>query len=219
MHDFDATNLLSDEKHSDYGDPFDKTKYYRAEFKNIEKKEEKTDNDFVSTEHEQTHDKPRAPASIGKHFESNQNSKNVDGERSKETKIVKHYSDSTLKQDDKATVTKTPEKATQTLFRKTTLKRNVLEETILLKTIGSTTAAINRSTKTNVSPSGYNGKEIKPISGTKINKSLKFDDKNTDEKAPKEILQRGYANNVDSINVLTGESTTKGNICNVKQFI
>ena len=53
MHDFDATNLLSDEKHSHYGNPFDKTNFNKGNNEKNEKKQGKLED----AEHERKHDK------------------------------------------------------------------------------------------------------------------------------------------------------------------
>ena len=208
MHDFDATNLLSDEKHSDYGNPFDKTYFYKGDYEKIERKHGKLE----GAKHERKHDKIWTQAATGKLSESTKNFKNINKKHVTKSSITTETFKSTSKQDDNAKATsKINEKETETL---TSLKGHVHRGVISMKTlISGTTATANIETKSKLSHSGYaSDDDDMTVNDARINTSFDLSGEDTImyAKAPKDIMKPGYSHNVESRNILGGEGTTNG---------
>lgn len=210
MHDFfDATNLLSGEKHSDYGNPFDKRYFYKEEYEKIEKKQQK----LASAELEQKHDKLWTQAANGKLSDSNIDFKDKDKEHVTKSNIMKEKVKYTIKQNDNERAkSKVNGKVTISLAK---LKTNVHEGIISMKPFTSrTTTKASIENKSKPLHSGYanDGRGI-AVNAAQINTSFDLSSDDTIimyENAPKGKMNPGYSRNGESGVVISREDTTKG---------
>ena len=206
MQDFDATNLLSDEKHSDYENSYDESYFYKNEYKKTGQKQDK----LKSSVHERKHDALQTQDTLGKHSASYKNDKLFNSELAMNVnKEIK----SSLKPDDNVNdSSKVDEKITKILA---TTKGNIQERTETMKSIiEETTIANIIKRKSKFPPTGYAvgvGGIRKNNSPTVTSPTTFGGDTLINGKEPNKIKATGLSNDkIETGNVLYNEGAAKG---------
>ena len=206
MQDFDATNLLSDDKHSDYENSYDKNYFYKNEYKETGQKQDK----LKSAGHERKHDPLRTQDILEKHSASYINDKLFYSELALNTnKEIK----SSIKPDDNVKVSsKVNEKVTQIVATNT---ENIQERTETVKHfIEETTFTNIIKRKSKFPPTGYAvgvGGIRKNNSPTVTSPTTFGGDTLINGMEPNKIMATDFSDDkIETRNVLYNEGTAKG---------